>query len=441
MKIRIKNLIAFQVYYMLIVNSFISILGLPSMIRYVLDINLILIMVLSISRLPTFFKNKNYNKFFLYIVFYVAFTIIVAMAKEVPGGQIFWAVRNNFFFLFFFMICIDVLHKEDCDRMMKNILLLHYYNLFCAIIEFFFMGKKNDFLGGMFGTAQGCNVHLNVYLVVISTYVIVRYLAKLEKVQTLLFVIFSNVALAAASELKFYYIELVMIFLFAYLLNRNKSSFKNVYIIVFATIGLIVGFNVLSAVNKESLSFFTSLDEFIGYNTQTEFRGVMRINRFTAISQVGTVFLKDKPLLKLLGMGLGYGEDSKTFAMFNSTFADHYRMTSYRNLSTSVIMLETGYVGLIMFAAIFVAIIFIGNRFKKEHNDFSVNFGQILSLMVIINCAYNAGIRIEIAYLTFFALSLMFVHKKDFDFEQSQRLAADTKPDNNKKHSKYIRNP
>lgn len=436
MKITIKNLIAFQIYYMLVVRSFISILGLPGIIKHVLDVNLILIMVLSVSRLPSLFKNRNYNKFFLYIVFYMAFTIIVAIAKEVPGGQIFWAVRNNFFFIFFFMICIDVIHKNDCERIMKNVVFLHYYNIICAVIEFVFMGKRNDFLGGMFGTEQGCNVHLNVYMVVISIYVIVRYIAKLENVRNLIFVIITNVALAAASELKFYYIELALIFLFAYILNSNKGSLKNIYIIVFAVIGLIVGFNVLSVLNRDSLAIFTSLDKFLEYNTRTEYGDGLRINRFTAISQVINIFFRNKTQLKLLGFGFGYAEDSKTFPMFNSSFAEYYRNTGYRNLTTAVTTLETGFVGLVMFFAIFISIIFIGNKFKKnkDYNSYSVSFGQILSLLVIINCAYNAGIRIEIAYLTFFALSIMFVYKKDFDFEQNKKLT-----DNNIKVSKYIR--
>ena len=122
--------------------------------------------------------------------------------------------------------------------------------------------------------------------------------------------------------------------------------------------------------------------------------------------------------------------------MFNSSFAEYYRNTGYRNLTTAVTTLETGFVGLVMFFAIFISIIFIGNKFKKnkDYNSYSVSFGQILSLLVIINCAYNAGIRIEIAYLTFFALSIMFVYKKDFDFEQNKKLT-----DNNIKVSKYIR--
>lgn len=416
MVIRIKHLIAFQIYYLMTYNAFVSILGLPGLLKHVLDVNLILILGFSLSRIPGFFKNKNYNKLFIYIIFYIAFTLLVAFAKSVPVGQVLWAVRNNFFFLFYFMICIDVLHKEDCDKIMQNIFKLQFFNVICAAFEFVFMGARNDFLGGMFGTAQGCNVYLHIYMLVITVYVIIRYLSKLEKLSSLLWIILSNVAIAAASELKIYFIELAVIFIMAVVLN-NKKSFKNIYIILFAGLGLFIGFNILAAVNSDSVSFFTDMEQFLYYNTRTEYSDGARVSRFTFFQQINDWFFHDNTALKIFGYGFGACESSKTFAWCNSSFADKYEDTQYRNLSTSMIYLEQGIVGLILVAIIFIAIILIATKFKKsgKFNDYSVQFTQIFAFLILINLAYNAGIRIEIAYLTFFVLATVFVRKKDFD--------------------------
>lgn len=438
MIIKIKDLIAFQIYYLMIYNAFVGILGVPSLIKHVLDINLVLILVLSLSRVSTMFKNKNYNKFFAYIIFYMILMLMIAAVKTVPLGQTVWAVRNNFFFIFFFMICIDVMHKEDCERIMNNLLKLQIFNVACAAVEFIFMGKTGDFLGGMFGVEHGCNGYLLIYMTVITVYTLTRYLKRLESAAALAWITLSNIILAAVSEIKIYFVELVLIFFLAFLLG-NKKSLKNIYIVLFATIALIIGFSVMAQVFEGSMSFFNDIDDFLYYNTRSEYAEGWRINRFTAIDQINTVFFNGDILLEIFGFGLGACESSQTFDWCNSSFADKYTTTQYRNLTVSMNYLETGYLGLIMFAAIFIAIILITNKFKKTegYNSYINNFAQIFAIIIIIHFAYNAGIRIEIAYLSYFALALPFIFKKDFDRDRQLSKADIQKPSVMK--SKYIK--
>ena len=62
MKLRLSKLIEFQIYYLLVIESLISIVGIPSITRYLLDVNLILMAALSMQKIPFLFKHRDYNK-------------------------------------------------------------------------------------------------------------------------------------------------------------------------------------------------------------------------------------------------------------------------------------------------------------------------------------------------------------------------------------------
>ena len=103
MKLRLSKLIEFQIYYLLVIESLISIVGIPSITRYLLDVNLILMAALSMQKIPFLFKHRDYNKLTGYILFYMISITAMAFIRLVPTGQILWGIRNNFFFIFFFI--------------------------------------------------------------------------------------------------------------------------------------------------------------------------------------------------------------------------------------------------------------------------------------------------------------------------------------------------
>lgn len=416
MKIRLRHLIEFQLYYMLVIKSFISILHIPEASKYLLDVNIVLMMALSIASLPRIFKDRDFKKLNSYIVLYMVAMVVIAFVKNVAPGQILWAIRNNYFFIIFFFICTLALNKKDVERIFDNIVKLQAYNVFCVLIEYFFMHKKNDYLGGMFGMEQGCNVYLNIYMVVITAYTVVRYLYKKSSVSVMLAVIISNSVISAFSELKFYYFELAIILVLALVLS-GKSS-KNLYIVVFIVGALFVGIRILSLVNTESINILSSVDSILEYGADdyANEEGFI-ITRLTSFYQINEYFFNDKLANKLLGFGLGSCESSKTFRWANSSFATMHEDTGYRNLTVSVNYLETGYIGLILFIAIFILLFMKARKFKgkisKENADILVCAQTIIPLL-IINFWYNASIRIESAYLSYFVLSLVCICINDY---------------------------
>lgn len=429
MKLRLSKLIEFQIYYLLVIESLISIVGIPSITRYLLDVNLILMAALSMQKIPFLFKHRDYNKLTVYILFYMISVTAMAFIRLVPTGQILWGIRNNFFFIFFFFICIDNLKTKDVDRIMKNVVRLQIYNVFCGLVEFFVLHKRNDFLSGMFGTEQGANAYLNIYLVVICAYCFIRFIHKNINAYTLAAVIVSSIIMAAISELKFFFFELAVLFVIPTIFSNKGSVIKKLLAVALGIAGIYVGFRIFALVNSDSIDNMTSLQSIIDYNTRTDFgKNDLRISRLTAISQVNDYFFHDNLLNKLIGYGLGACESSKTFKWCHSSFATMYERIGYRNISTSMLYLETGFAGLLMFFGIFVFIMALAIKYRrvKELNSYSI-FTLIMSVMAMMNIVYNSSLRREISFLVFFTLSLLFIKIREYRAENAKNKTTQTK--------------
>lgn len=422
MKLRLSKLIEFQIYYLLVIESLISIVGIPSITRYLLDVNLIFMAALSMQKIPYLFKHREYNKLTAYIIFYMVAVTAMAFIRLVPTGQILWGIRNNFFFIFFFFICIDNLKTKDVDRIMRNVVRLQIYNVICGLVEFLILHKRNDFLSGMFGTEQGANAYLNIYLVVICAYCFIRYIHKNINVYAFSAVIVSSIVMAAFSELKFFFFELAAIFVLPTIFSNKGSIIKKLLAVLLGVAGIYIGFRVFSYINSASVEDMTSLQSIIDYNTRTEFgKNDLRISRLTAISQVNDYFFRDDLLNKLIGYGLGACESSETFKWCHSSFATMYEQIGYRNISTSMLYLETGYVGLILFFGIFIFIMALAIKYRriKELNSYSI-FTLIMSVMAMMNIVYNSSLRREISFLVFFTLAMLFIKIREYRAENAK---------------------
>ncbi len=422
MKIKLKSLVIFQIYFVLVVEALIDLLHMPEVIRYILDINMIIIYIAVIPNI----KKIKFNSASINITYYIFGVLILfvidAFAQSVAIGQILWAVRNNFFFFFFLVICVALLTTDDVDKIMKNVVSLQVFNVICAIYEFFVLHKKNDNLGGMFGIESGCNGYLNVYICVISIYVICLYINKKCTFQKVFWILGSSAVLATISELKIYYIELIIILVLTILLNRgsiNRANLKSIFLLLIIAVLLFTSIQLLAVVNSESMSYLSSFNSIINYSSRTDYgSGDIRISRLTPFSQINEYFFGNNIWLRIFGYGFGACEDSQTFAWFNSSFADNYSFLQYRNLSSSMLYLEVGIFGVVLVVLLFVIIIFTASKYKKllKNNGYAYipSAVQIFSVITILLIWYNSTLRREISYLTFFVISILFIYIKEF---------------------------
>lgn len=413
--LKLKNLIKFQIYFILVIEGVISLLHVPSFFRYIIDINFLIMLswIIIKKQFSCQYKvfPKDCRKMFTYIIVFMLMLILIAIMKFVPFGQILWGIRNTFFPLIFLLICALGLRVDDVEQIFSVILKLQALNFLCGLYEFFVLDVHNDYLGGMFGTAQGCNGSLNAYLVIICTYILTKFIHKKASGLEAGWIFLSSIIMATLAELKVFYIELIfIIFLGIWINKKNLKSFMMLVVGVFS---LFVGMLILTNVNNESVGFLTSLESIIEYNSRTDYDGDIVISRLTSFSQINDYFFKDKNSTKILGYGLGSCEDSQTFEWFNSDFAEQYRDIRYRYLTVAMNYLETGYMGVVAFLIVFIVIFLLAHKYQNiiPRNEIT-GFVQILCVLYVFTCWYDSSIRSFSGYVMYFAISSFFIYAK-----------------------------
>ena len=418
MKIKLKTLVEFQIYYLMIVIALVDLLHLPNVIRYLLDVNMLVIIFFILFRGTL--EKKHTKQITGYVMAYMIILVVLSAMRVNPVGQIFWGVRNNFFYIIFFLVCVKVFEFADVERIFDNLVKLQTLNVLCGLYEYYILDMSGDYFGGMFGYQQGCNGHLNVYLMVISAYAVCKYTQNKMHIFRMVWILLSSVLMATLGELKIFYVELLMIVILCLLLNRQKI--KSMLVFVSAIAVIFVGVQILSVTYEESVAVLYNIENVLEYNSIMDYgSGDIRIARFTVIAQINEYFFGDNFLVKLFGYGLGACESSQTFSWANSTFADRYGYLQYRDLSSAMNYLETGFLGVMAFLLIFIIIFMNVQKFRKckfaNCEDYINVFAQIMCLMAIVCIFYNSSVRREIAYLLFFSLSSSYVYMKKYDNE------------------------
>ncbi len=442
MVIKQKHLIEFQIYYLMIVEMLIDLLHFPDIIRYVLDVNAIFLILLGLPKIKDIINDKVFNKFNAYVFTYMFALVAFSIIRRTPIGQVAWAARNNFLNIIFIFTCGYTLKQKDIYKILDRVERLQILNVLCVIYEFLVINKSGDNIGGMFGTASGCNGYLNIYISIITAYVFTKYANRKTSILNVLWVSLSSMVIAVAAELKFFFFELIVILILSVTLSRLSA--KNGLLIVSAVVVLYVGFQVLTTVFPESAELLQNFNDLNEY-TATSYDDT-RISRATPFSQINDYFFKGNLFYNLFGYGFGACEDSTTFSWANSKFATLYRDLQYRNISTSMNFIETGIIGLLAFAAIFIFLFNLASKQKHkipEQRNMLV-FTQISAVIAFLNIWYNSSLRRPIGFLIFFCLSTVIVisrekEKKADEGEKQEETSLPPKKSYFKKKNNKVR--
>ena len=114
-------------------------------------------------------------------------------------------------------------------------------------------------------------------------------------------------------------------------------------------------------------------------------------------------------------MGIGFGAtETSTIPIFTSGFSLVYGDTNNQGYSSAYLLLELGYVGVLLYFGIFLSVMYYSIKQIKKRNDGSSNaiysFGIAIAFLAIVLCFYNSALRIETSgYLLFAALAVPFM--------------------------------
>ena len=381
-----------------------ELLPIPDAIKFLCDGFLVLLLLKLFSQ--RFTKIDNYSMPFVVIVGLFFFITLVGYLFNYQSVFYYlWGLRNNIRMFVAFFAFAYLADWEDAKGWIKALDVLFVIN-FAVVILQYFSGYGQDYIGGIFGTSNGCNGSLLIFLCIVVAKTILSFMRGEEKMSKCIFVSVASLLVSTLSELKMFFILFILILFMASFMTAH--SIKKTLFFAFGAV-LVVLFGTLLTVLYKDFTDFLSFDSLIKALTDTGYATDEDIGRFTALPVISQRFLPGF-FRKLFGLGLG-NCDSSSLSMFNTPFFESHQTVHYSYFSYAFLFLETGFVGLALYASFFVASFFVSRKLKKLEmaDEFACQMSIILSMISLILLVYNSSLRMEIGFMLFFVLALPII--------------------------------
>lgn len=381
-----------------------ELLPIPDAIKFLCDGFLVLLLLKLFSQ--RFTKIDNYSMPFVVIVDLFFFITLVGYLFNYQSVFYYlWGLRNNIRMFVAFFAFAYLADWEDAKGWIKALDVLFVIN-FAVVILQYFSGYGQDYIGGIFGTSKGCNGSLLIFLCIVFAKTILSFMRGEEKMSKCIFVSVASLLVSTLSELKMFFILFILILFMASFMTAH--SIKKTLFFAFGAV-LVVLFSTLLTVLYKDFTDFLSFDSLIKALTDTGYATDEDVGRFTALPVISQRFLPGF-FRKLFGLGLG-NCDSSSLSMFNTPFFESHQTVHYSYFSYAFLFLETGFVGLALYASFFVASFFVSRKLKKLEmaDEFACQMSIILSVISLILLVYNSSLRMEIGFMLFFVLALPII--------------------------------
>lgn len=325
------------------------------------------------------------------LFFFFLIGIIGDIVNSVPIKTSIWGIKN---FLRFFLLTYSIIGRYkflDSYTFKKLVTKLFYLNLLAITIDFF-AGRKGDSMGGIF---LG-NGDLAIFLIVSLFLFTSDYFVGRKKKLLVVGAYVSSFIIAMLAEIKFLYLIIPMCLYLSYVLIK-KMTIMNITVFILSCMFIVPSL-------KYALSFYYNdayieaifneeeRDDYLsnsGYNLGMDNNG---FNRNTSIENVQLLFFRDNIQTSLVGFGLGSASNSKTFGTW---IADKYRFTGYFFFTSSFVLIETGWIGFILFISIYLFILlrFLYYYIKSKNNQekYWAAIGTMMSIMTFLFIWYNSA--------------------------------------------------
>lgn len=415
MTIRIKKprqhskpewLIIFMLVMPFLISFLTELLPFPSAVKYTIDLGwllLVLFMVRSGMRLP----NRYSQHLLIVVLAFFAFTVVGFLLGYQSVLYYVWGFRNNARFFVFFFACILFLNSESVDPLLQLMDTLFVINFFITLYQFFILDISQDYLGGIFGVESGCNGYTNIFLLIVITRSVLRYLNYAESTKSCLMKCAMALLITALAELKIFLVEFVLIIFLAMLVTKHSQ--RKLLLICAACIGLVLSMQLLVTVFPYWAGKLNLAEMWEEIASDEGYTDAGDLNRMTAVPDAMAMFLHTLPQ-KLFGLGLG-NCDTSSFSFLNTPFYEENSWLHYSWFSSSFLVLETGLVGLVLYVLFFLLIFFAVRNLEhsgKGHIEYC-QLASILSLICLVLIIYNISLRTEAGYMMFFMLALPFI--------------------------------
>ncbi len=390
----------------------------PSLIKYTLDLALVVVLVCMIFEQKQFIIHKKIAPVVAFIAAYIVYVSIVYLFKYQSIFYFLWGIRNNLRYYIAFMAFVYFFDKDDVELCTKLIDVTFALHIVVTFFQFFVLGYKQDYLGGIFGVQLGCNGNSMMLMLIVCIKSLIMYMYGKETLAATIARCALSLVVAAMAELKFFFVLFLLILIGAAMIT--KFSWKKVSIIASAALAVFIAGSIFTAIWGEDAAL--SLERVIKLITATSYSSSIDLGRFTAIPAISDTIMTDT-WQRLFGLGLG-NCDTSAFEICNTPFYRTHSYLNYNWFSSAFSFIETGYFG-VLFSLSFFAIIFIcAMQLKKKHNSNAehCDIAAISAATCVALFFYNSSLRTDIAYIFFFVLALPFVFESSESVRQKRAV-------------------
>ena len=184
---------------------------------------------------------------------FMLITVIGIIGNGVGPLLALWGMRNVYRYFLFFISCIVLLNKEHVTLFIEKLPIVYWVNFAVTIIQFFVFDIEQDYLGGIFGVAQGCNGATTIFINIVISFIISQYLNGKRKLLATIPYILAYFIIAVLSETKgnFAFFVLIAFLVFVF----SKKSYRSILFGCFAVAGMIGGIWLLSIYFPKSVDY------------------------------------------------------------------------------------------------------------------------------------------------------------------------------------------
>lgn len=384
-------------------------LHIPSMVKYLVDAALFFLLLLNINIIKISVSNFL---IFIWVFLFLLYAVLGYMFHFQSIVFCLWGVRNNFRFYLFFILCLMIFKRRDIHYFCNIFYCFFYLNVIVVSVQYWIMGFKQDYLGGMFGTEKGNNGWMNILLIIVMSKVVLDYLNKREKLTKCTFKIACSTYIAVLSEMKFYFVEMIVIVAIALVITN--FSWRKFILIISVTGIILLGGNLLMFIYPEWNEFF-SLNSFLTIGLDEKgYTGIGDLNRLSGVKTIATQYM-DTVSHFLFGYGIGNCDYNASFSFLRTPFYETYGWLHYTWMSVTFIFFEMGAIGLFFFFGFFLVVLWNIRKqpFRTREMKEVGQWAQIVAILCLFIGIYNASLRTDAAYMIYLVLSFPFLKEKD----------------------------
>ena len=401
-----KILVYAQILWVMIMLWLRDVVGLPSLVTYVTDVFVVCLLIFQMQRIRYHVRCSGVTSQSRIISCILICILVGVILNLVNPMLVLWAARNNLRFYAFFFICIGVLDVWDIDKIFSMLKKWFWINVAMASFQYFALGLDGDHLGGFFGIVEGCNAFLNILMCSVMAKVMAEYFTGKLKLGKLILYLTAMFYVALLAELKLYYAEAIMMFLVAEICT--KPSVKTVLLCLLGVLVLGLAFYVLIIIDPQAFAIFMEADALEYYLKGNGYTNSGDLNRFTAISQIHSMFFDGNWIHSLFGFGFGNCEGSQ-FEFLQSEFFLQYNHLHYRWFTHAWVYLEQGALGLVLLVLFFVSV-FVTTLRRKSENRADLYLTVLLFVSTcFIGLIYNCAVQLECCYYIAFMCAITFI--------------------------------